>query len=304
MNKRLVIPSFAKINLTLKVLGRRPDDFHEIFTVFQTISLHDELVFTESDEICVSSDNANIPVNKGNIVFTALEALRNYSGCKMGLSVSIKKRVPSPGGLGGGSSNAAVALLAAARIWGLDVNRDELVEIGAEIGSDIPFFMYGGTAIGTGRGSEIEPNDDVSYPHVLIASSGAEIATPKAYRDLGLGDLTKKGSKRILKHYREEAQALYTGRFEFENDFESVVFSKHPEIENISRLLASNGAQIAMLSGSGPSVFGLFESLESMMNAKAALGSVSGVRCFLCSTVSRASYFERLGLGSGLSFDF
>ena len=303
MNTEIIIPSFAKINLTLRVIGKRFDGYHEIFSIFQTVSLFDELVIRESGEIEVECDNEEIPKGRENIVFSALAALSDETGVKKGASILIRKRIPSPGGLGGGSSNAAVALMAVSKLWGIGLSLKELAVIGARVGSDVPLFFYGGTMAGTGRGTVIEPMPDVEFRHVLIASPKTAIATSDAYRDLALGDLTKNGSKSILKHYRERAERLYTGRFEFHNDFETVVFEQYPDIENTAAVMASSGARNVMLSGSGPSVVGIFEKAAALKTASSRLLDRHGVRCFPVSTISRKSYFERLGLGSGQSFD-
>ncbi|HBE81145.1 MAG TPA: 4-(cytidine 5'-diphospho)-2-C-methyl-D-erythritol kinase, partial [Blastocatellia bacterium] len=158
---RLILPSFAKVNLGLKVISRRPDGFHDIFTVFQTTSLKDTITFAPSDKIRLTCTDPNIPVDGTNIILKAVDALKERYSIRNGVTIHLDKNIPSPGGLGGGSSNAAVTLLALRRLWGLDVSTDDLVATARSLGSDVPFFLVGGTAIGSGRGTEIEPIDDI-----------------------------------------------------------------------------------------------------------------------------------------------
>ncbi|NNE65253.1 MAG: 4-(cytidine 5'-diphospho)-2-C-methyl-D-erythritol kinase [Pyrinomonadaceae bacterium] len=295
MPQPLIIPSFAKINLKLRVLGKRNDGFHEIFTVFHTISLHDELVFSEANRLEVTSSDPMVPEDEGNLVFRALEKFRTAAGIQEGLRVHIRKRIPSPGGLGGGSSNAAVALMTARRFWSTGLTTREIVEIGNECGSDVAHFFYGGTTIGTGRGTDVDPLDDISINRLLIATNSTPVSTPEAYKNLHRDDLTKEGSKSILEHCRAGAKAFYSGRFEFENDFETVIFKEYPEIEKTARLLRNSGAKHVLLSGSGPSVFGVFESPEDLEEAKMIFQKDPKVRTFEVDSVSRADYFEKLG---------
>jgi len=304
MLNEIALPSFAKINLNLRVLGMRPDGYHELFTVYQTVSLRDELVIRESRDISVICDHPDVPSGESNIVHKALVTLRDKYRIERGASVTIRKKIPSPGGLGGGSSNAAVALLAASRLWSLDLNRGQLVKIGAELGSDVPLFFYGGTAIGTGRGTLVEQVKDVDLPFLLIASPDVNIPTGQAFRKLGSEDLTKNRSKSILKHYRDGVEALYSGRFEFENDFQKVIFEQFPDIENTAGVLVAEGASNVFLSGSGPSVVGIFDSALRRSSAQEVLANRRGIDCFPVHSISKTSYFERLGLSPGQSFGF
>lgn len=292
----LVLPSFAKVNLTLRVLGKRPDGYHEVFTIFQTISLHDEIGFSVSEDTILECDDSSIPTDDSNLILRAADALRRKTGSSAGVTVKLRKRIPSPGGLGGGSSNAAVTLMALSRLWNLGLSVGELAEIGSTLGSDVPFFVHGGTALGTGRGTDIDPVDDCPIKEMVVVSPEIGISTPEAYSALGFRDLTKKNPKRILEHYRKEAKALYTGGFEFVNDFERTVFGKYPEVEFAAEALQAAGAQIVSLSGSGPSLFGVFESAGRAQSAVESLSRTGFARCFAVQAVSRESYRERLGL--------
>ena len=291
---KLELPSFAKINLSLNVLGKRGDGYHEVFTVLQTVSLADSLVFEESDKTTLYCDSPSIPTDDRNIIMRAIHELREQTGCDLGVEILLTKRIPSPGGLGGGSSNCAVALLALNHIWNLGLTEEQLVKLGAKLGSDIPFFFVGGTVIGTGRGEQVESIKNVDFPNLLIVSPGVEIPTSKAYSELGTTHLTKNGVESILKHYRQGVEGLYNGRFGFQNDFSDFVFGKHPIIEKSSEILLETGAKIVSLSGSGPSLFAVFETEPEIRVAIEKLRSEGVKRCFPASTISRETYWEQL----------
>src|SRR6266853_1921069 len=146
------LPSFAKINWILRVLGRRTDGFHELHTIFQTVTLHDKISFIARDdaELQLTCDSPDIPVNESNLILRAALALREKHDIKKGASIHLEKVIPMEGGLGGGSSNAAITLLGLARLWKIETNLHELTKIGASLGADVPFFLTGGTALGTG----------------------------------------------------------------------------------------------------------------------------------------------------------
>lgn len=292
----LVLPSFAKINLSLRVLGKRPDGFHDIFTIFQTISLCDLLEFEETEETRLECDNESIPLDDSNTVISAIELLRKRAGVNRGVTIRMQKRIPSPGGLGGASSNAAVTLIALSKLWELNLEQPDLEALGCELGSDVPFFFCGGTAIGTGRGTDIEPLSDYEFENMILVSPEAHVSTPEAYSALGFSDLTKKNTKSILEHYRSGSESLYTGEFEFVNDFETVVFDKHLEVRKAVRVLKKIGARTVSLSGSGPSLFGLFDTFEECEDAKAELARLGISRSFFVEAVTRESYFQRLGI--------
>jgi 4-diphosphocytidyl-2-C-methyl-D-erythritol kinase len=155
--KSLTLPSFAKINWLLRVLGRRADGFHELCTVFQTVSLCDRLTFEENARFSLTCDDERIACDETNLIRRAAEALKKEFGVRAGARIHLEKRIPAPGGLGGGSSNAATALLGLAALWQLPVDRAGLHRLAAALGSDVPFFLCGGTAWATGRGTEIHP---------------------------------------------------------------------------------------------------------------------------------------------------
>src|SRR5215470_3297428 len=152
MLHELTLPSFAKINLYLRVLGRRDDGFHELCTVFQTVSLHDTIRFVEADDLYLTWNETAVAVSDDNLIIRAANLLRSRFRINKGARISLYKSIPAPGGLGGGSSNGCIALLALAKLWGIAVDDKTVSALAAEIGSDVPYFLHGGTALGTGRG--------------------------------------------------------------------------------------------------------------------------------------------------------
>ena len=292
--KSFTLPSFAKINLLLRVLGKRDDGFHELFTIFQTVSLHDDLHFSESNEITLTCDDERIPVGETNLIVKAARVLQEKFDLKKGARIHLEKRIPAPGGLGGGSSNAAVALLGLAQLWEINLSFEKLLEIGKQIGSDVPFFFFGGTCAATGRGTEIAPIEDLSEIFLLIVTPNVDVSTAAAFARLNASRLTKEASKSILQICLSEAKALDLRHTELKNDFEASVFAAAPEIKRVKEKLLELGAIRAQMSGSGASVFAVFEKEETRQATLKALEAEKNWRKFAVATVSRSAYREAL----------
>jgi len=292
----LTLPSFAKINLLLRILGKRDDGFHEIFTVFQTVSLHDSLTFEMSDGLTLTSNLKYLPTDERNLVIKAAKALQKRFNVKKGARVHLEKRIPSPGGLGGGSSNAAVALIGLQRLWQIDCEDVDLHQIASELGSDVSFFLDGGTATGIGRGELIERLEDHNEIFVLIVTPRVRVSTREAFKRIKTDTLTNEALERILRVCRLEAQSLDLRRSVMKNDFEKSVFSTFPEIERVKTTLLELGAVNAAMSGSGASVFAIFDKEETWQAAQKALDREVNWRKFAVSTVSRSAYREALQL--------
>jgi 4-diphosphocytidyl-2-C-methyl-D-erythritol kinase len=287
------LPSFAKVNLHLEILGKRDDGFHEISTIFQTVSLCDELTFEDIDsEIELVTDDASIPTDDRNLIVRAGNELRSAFAVDRGARISLNKHIPVGGGLGGGSSNAAVTLIGLSKLWDLHNSIDELSGIGGGLGSDVPYFLYGGTAAATGRGEIIESLPDFPSGHLIIVTPGVHVSTASAYAGLDALNLTMTASNRILNVSRA-AEILYG---ELKNDFEKTVFAKFPEIERAKKMLTELGAKQALMSGSGASVFGIFDNEETRQTVLKALGKETDWRSFAVAAVSRKEYREKLGL--------
>jgi 4-diphosphocytidyl-2-C-methyl-D-erythritol kinase len=295
------VRSFAKINLDLRVLHRRADGFHELRTVFQTVSLADRLSisFERARRTEVSLEgNVDIP---DNLVMRAARAVLESARLAARVSFRLDKRIPMGAGLGGGSSNAAAVLLALPVLAGVALPLERLVALGGELGSDVPFFLYGGTALGLGRGTELYPLGDVATRAGVLVAPNVHVSTAEAYRDLGrepLGALTTGARGFDTVTFRSLiwslAESASSGRWTSlcANDFEGVVFQRHPVLLRIKRNLAAKGARPALMTGSGSAVFGLFDSPDEAAEARVALESRKGLdaKVFAISLLSRRRY--------------
>jgi 4-diphosphocytidyl-2-C-methyl-D-erythritol kinase len=291
------LPSFAKINWALRVLGRRRDGFHELRTIFQTVTLHDNLNFTaRSDgQLHLTCDSPDIPVDESNLILRAAIALQAQYGVRKGASIHLEKVIPVEGGLGGGSSNAATALLGLSSLWDIKTNKQELTLTAASLGADVPFFLTGGTALGMGPGTDVRPINEVTARHLLIVKPWSKVSTAEAFKALNAPALTKADSDTILSISCADEQFTDFHPDALHNDFEPVVFHLKPEIERAKNTLLRAGARLALLAGSGSSVFGVFENQEAQVGAVDALREERGWRVFRCATLARAEYRAALG---------
>lgn len=298
MNSRSIsVRAFAKINWSLCVLGKRADGYHEIETVLQTISLRDTLRVerTEDDAIRLWCDDRSIPADESNLVWRAAAALRDRYSVKSGARIHLEKRIPSEAGLGGGSANAAATLIALTDLWELDTSADDLNEISSSLGSDVPFFLHGGTARGTGRGDVIEPLADTAEKHLFVVKPTARVSTAGAYNALNSRALTSSDSKPILvRSQASDVSASFDSKA-LHNDFEAVIFELEPEIERAKNALLKSGARAALLAGSGSAVFGIFDNRDAQERAIQAIELEAGWRAFPCKTVGRSQYERALG---------
>ena len=264
MPDSLRVRSLAKINLDLRVLHKRPDGFHELRTIFQTISLADtiDIEYARGRTRIEVESNVNIP---DNLIVKAAESMLHASGAKGRLRFRLTKRIPLGSGLGGGSSNAASVLLALPILIGKPLPREKLMELAAELGSDVPFFLLGGTAAGLGRGTELYPLPDWPSHAMLLITPGIHSSTVEAYRAL-----KRKKARQIASDALNDFAAVTWQLGEFaasddfhgRNDFEAVVFSRHPQLKSIKGKLLELGARPALMSGSGSGLFGIFPSPE------------------------------------------
>jgi len=290
------LPSFAKINLLLRILGKRDDGFHELCTVFQTVSLKDFLTFSANRKLILTCSNPKIPTDEKNLIIKAALKLREKYKIRKGALIHLEKNIPAPGGLGGGSSNAAVALIGLARLWKIKFDLTELEEIGKTLGSDVSFFFRGGTATGVGRGDQIFPLNDLEKKLILIATPNIVVSTASAYAQLNVSHLTNKPPKSILQICRDGAKTVDLQHTALINDFEETVFKVEPEIEFVKKSLLSFGAETALMSGSGASVFAIFGDEEKRVKAFEKLKSEQRWRVFAVDTVSRRQYLTSLNL--------
>ncbi|HEY6126994.1 MAG TPA: 4-(cytidine 5'-diphospho)-2-C-methyl-D-erythritol kinase [Candidatus Acidoferrum sp.] len=285
------VPALAKINLRLEILGKRADGFHELRTIFQTISLKDELRLksTRTPDIALRvSGNDSLsgePIEK-NLVYRAVDSLQRELKIRDGVAIELLKNIPAGRGLGGGSSDAAAALIGYLRLVKKQLPRERLFEIAGALGADVPFFLEGGRALGIGKGDEVYPLPDVSRRNVLIVSPrSVHVPTPDAYRWLCAPQLTNSAGNPKL--YRFCALAWSLQGSPLLNDFEEAVFQQYPRLAEIKRDLLQNGATEALLAGSGSAVFGVF---PSPAKARRAAVGFPLDQTFVCETVSRDSY--------------
>ena len=287
MTEPLVIRSYAKINWTLDVLSKRGDGYHEIRTIYQTVSLFDCLELTPAQSISVECDDPRVPCDHSNLAYRAAAAFKSRIGTEGGVRIRIQKRIPVGGGLGGGSSNAAAALIGLPRLWKLDIPFDLLFEISRDLGSDVPFFLIGGTALGAGRGEEVYPLKDVKCDNLLLVNPGTSVSTASAYQSLKR--LTTPEPTRIIPFTLLAANGIRKLPLEVWNDLEESVLVSNPEIDHIKRRLKALGARQALMSGSGATVFGVFENSAGIRSAAGAL-EAEGIWCQHVVTLDRADY--------------
>ena len=253
----------AKINLSLDVLGARPDGYHEILTVMQTLVLHDVLEVDASPggHIEVACSDPGVPEGPGNLVYRAAELLGWECGCPGGAKIYIKKNIPVAAGLAGGSSNAAAALRALNSLWELNIKESHIFSIGEKIGSDVPFCLMGKTALAGGRGERLTPLPSFSGVGVVLVKPPFGVSTARVYSLYDSCPGAPSPDSRWIIRAIESADLKAVAGL-LTNALERVTIPMHPEIEEIKRALLSSGAAGSLMSGSGPTVFGLFRDAE------------------------------------------
>ncbi len=301
------IRSFAKINLGLKIGPARDDGFHELRTIYQTIALHDivRVDVLRGTGIEIRCKDPRVPADESNTCYrTAERVMRTLRG-RGKVSITIGKRLPVQGGLGAASSNAVATIFALERELGTPLSAEERLRIAAEVGSDLPLFLIGGTALGIDHGQEVYPLQDLPPMHLVVLTPAIGVSTPQAFTDWDAlvareSELTHAGAAGTIKQFgsvvytwlnkgflsqagpasgvpavggdRAETPLLDLVRAGIENDFERVVFSEYPELREAKRVLEREGAQYASLSGSGSTLYGIFASAEGSEISRKADG--------------------------------
>jgi len=283
------LKAFAKLNLGLRVLYRRPDNYHELRTVFQTISLADELTvrFAKSRTTSISIDGT--PEIADNLVERAAGFVLQTLEIDAEVRFVLTKNIPAGAGLGGGSSDAAAVLLALPALAGKQIAPEALTQLAAKLGSDVPFFLHGGTALGLGRGEELYPVPDRADKFVLLITPEVHSSTSEAYRDLS-ETLTLIPLQNKLSTFQQEVWQSgknLPGAKHTTNDFEGVVFARHPELRRIKDNLQRLGSEVASMTGSGSAVFGIFRDRGTLLRAQK---SFTNEKSFAVSFVSRPQY--------------
>jgi 4-diphosphocytidyl-2-C-methyl-D-erythritol kinase len=293
----LRLPAFAKINLSLRVFAPRADGYHHLETTLQTVSLHDTIEFSSTDQphIVLSCSDRALSADEDNLVMKAASALQTRFATSKGARIRLDKRIPMQAGLGGGSSDAAITLLGLAALWDLETSGDELLAIAAQLGADVSFFFHGGTARATGAGERIERLDDVPDRFFLVIKPIAGVSTLDAYQYLDERSLTSPKSKTILSTSVAKQFFDNSSSASLTNDFETVLFEREPEIRRTHAALITAGANAALLAGSGSAVFGIFDSEDAQRRAIQAIELETGWRVFPCKTVGREQYRRAMG---------
>ena len=258
------LKSYAKINLTLDILGKREDNFHEIESIMQQVSLADDITLEsiKEDKIILECSSKELE-NENNLAYKAALLLKTRFNIKRGVKIKIKKNIPTAAGLSGGSSNAAAILKALKRMWKIHTSEHELSKLGSELGSDVPFHIFGKTCLIKGRGEIVEPLENFPSADIVIINPGFEVSTKEAYAEICHAEPCNiKATQTMLK------EPSWTF---LHNDFEALTIKKHKVIAEIKTRLKELGAVNSLMSGSGPTVFGIFKDIEIAQKAEEAL---------------------------------
>ncbi|MGB9596434.1 MAG: 4-(cytidine 5'-diphospho)-2-C-methyl-D-erythritol kinase, partial [Candidatus Poribacteria bacterium] len=257
-----------------EVLDKRSDGYHNIETVFQSIDLHDTLIFEEKKSgISISCDNKDLPLDSSNLIMKAYELLLKESGKNYGASIQLIKRIPIGAGLAGGSADASATLIGLNELWNLGYSVNDLIELGKKLGADVPFCIIGGTAIGKEKGDLITKLKSLSDIYVVIANPGFEISTAWAYKSLSdLGLTRNRKNANIIIEKINEGNILAIAKNLY-NAFEGLLVKEHPIIAKIKSKMLDLGALGALMTGSGPTVFALTKDLTIAQNIKSSLES-------------------------------
>lgn len=303
---KLSVPAFAKTNWFLEIQGKRSDSYHQLVTVLQTINLQDGIQFTalDSKEIELEVDGYPAGPVEDNLILKAARLLETYAPGR-GVRIRLDKRIPSGAGLGGGSSDAAVTLLVLNKLWECGLSLSELESLALRLGSDVSFFLHGGTAAGWGRGEQIQALDDpFDEEPILICHPGFSLSTAEVYRDLDFHPLSPSESELTTADLEPKIRFFHKALVDkawalLHNDLENPVLSRYPALGEMKQLLEDNGCARVMLCGSGSSLLGL-GAVASLEKAARGWATLEAGECFLCTTLSRVRYWELLSDSAGL----
>src|SRR5262245_47289424 len=280
----MLLRAFAKINLDLRVLGRRDDGYHEIKTIFQAVDWCDEILLEPSNRFEFSAPGT--PEDETNLVVRAVRAYERLAGMTANVRVHVKKNIPVGRGLGGGSSDAAVTFIGLQRLFKRALPFEQVPQVLRGLGSDVPFFALGGRAAGVGRGDEVYKLDDAVDYWVLLVDPGLIISTAEAY-----SWLTVPNQSKPIESFRAARASECSGDV-WTNDYEAPVFTRYPELAKIKEELISLGAYRAALSGSGSTIFGQFQLVSDAVRAGSALDGRFRVK--LAKPLPRWEYFQKI----------
>lgn len=285
------IKSFAKINLGLEVIGKREDDYHNIRTIFQAIDFCDILEFRaiREEKVLLDGNDKSVSWDEDNLIFKAATLLKEKFNLSRGIEIWAEKNIPPGKGLGGGSSNAAMTLYALNKIWELHLDKKYLMDLGRELGADVPFFFEGGLCLGLGRGDEVTPLPDLNSLPCILALPSFSISTASVYDRFPLSLTSNDKESKIIKFLEHREFDL------LENSLEETIFSLYPQLKVIKSLFRSQGSMLSLVSGTGSAVFGLF--LEKGMAERVLRELTRSHAALIVETLSRERYWKDLDLG-------
>lgn len=262
--------SHAKVNLTLEVLGKRDDGYHEIRSVFRRLELHDTVELQPTDALQIVCDRPEL-ASSDNLAYRAALLLQEASGHRGGARIAIEKRIPVAGGLGGGSSNGAAALQGLNRLWHLELSDGDLMAMAARLGSDVPFFLLGGTALAAGRGELLTPLPDLPDCSVLLVRPPISVSTPSIYRGVTPAHYGDGAASARLADLPVDAPPPL---WPLTNALQPITCAAHPIVAEVLASIASWGALQTLMCGSGPTCFGLFAERQGAQRAAHAARSL------------------------------
>lgn len=282
--------SFAKINLGLEITGKRPDNYHNLKTVFQTIDLFDTLHIKENqtESIHLSGDDASIEWNENNTIWKALNTIYKTFNLQQGFDIAVEKRIPPGSGLGGASSNAAVMLLFLSQYFKLAVTLKDLIHIGAKIGADVPFFLVGGTALAQGIGEKLTPLEDRKEKKIDVIIPPVHVSTPLIFSRFVL---TSRPIKSKIDTFIKSGDHTI-----LENDLEKVTFELFPKVGIMKEKMKALDYDLVLMSGSGSAVFGVYAKTREAQQELSVLKHLfPNARVCLTRTIGRQNYLDRIG---------
>lgn len=260
---KLSYKAYAKVNLGLDVLRKREDGYHDVKMIMQTVNLYDVIEIEASDDnlISIVTENDSIPVNEDNLIYKACKLLMDEFNINRGVRITLIKNIPVAAGMAGGSTDAAYTLIGINELFKLGLSKDELMKRGVKIGADVPYCIMGGTALSEGIGEILSPVLGMPNCNILIAKPPIDVSTKFVYENLHANELKRHPDIDGLKSYIE-ASDIYSIANKMENVLETVTVKEYPIIEEIKTYMKQNGALNSIMSGSGPTVFGLFDNYE------------------------------------------
>lgn len=268
---QVTLYSYGKINLSLDVLYKRDDGYHELNTIMQQIDLKDTIILKDRKEgIIIESNEKGLPLDRSNLVYKAWEQISRKTGIDRGVHITIEKNIPLASGLAGGSANAAATLKGLNTLWDLNLSQEELMELGVNIGADVPFCILGGTAHAQGIGEKLKPLNSFSNKLVLLANIDVPISTAQVYENINPNSMDNRIDIHRLIQYIQEDDLPSLAK-NMANVMEKVVIPKYPIIQKIKEIMVGYGALGSIMSGSGPTVFGLFDDEAKLYRCKEEL---------------------------------